>query len=264
MSASTLPEPSYDGVLSLAADALRLHARATADLEVRVSRPSAPVLFFGDLDGYRRSALRVITVGVNPSGEEFPAAAPWSRFPGSDVSSAAATREQIDQYLGSLNNYFDGPDPYRRWFDRSYEPVLNGLGGSYYRNDTFTALHTDVCTPLPTTPTWRFLSQAEQRALIVDGVPLWHRLVDELAPDVILASVSGRHFQRIQLEHLSHPEVIYTVEQKRPFEVIVRRVLCGRKSSLLLWAPASTTPFQPISHDHKRAVGATIRSLVDG
>ena len=35
-------------------------------------RPSIPVLFFGDDERYVSSALKVITVGLNPSRLEFP------------------------------------------------------------------------------------------------------------------------------------------------------------------------------------------------
>jgi hypothetical protein len=86
-----------------------------------------PILFFGDLYGYRTSPTRYVTVGLNPSYQEFPEEAPWSRFP-------AATPPEgrtLGAYLESLSAYFV-TDPYRRWFDRSFEPVLRGAGASYY------------------------------------------------------------------------------------------------------------------------------------
>ena len=42
-----------------------------AVLQCRVS-PAVPVLFFGNLDAYCNSSLRVVTVGLNPSLQEFP------------------------------------------------------------------------------------------------------------------------------------------------------------------------------------------------
>ena len=47
---------------------------AAAALPSRVT-PAAPILFFGNLDAYRASLLRVLTVGLNPSHKEFPAGA---------------------------------------------------------------------------------------------------------------------------------------------------------------------------------------------
>lgn len=36
-----------------------------------VVKPSLPILYFGNLDAYRKSELKVITVGKNPSDNEF-------------------------------------------------------------------------------------------------------------------------------------------------------------------------------------------------
>jgi hypothetical protein len=243
--------------MALAREALALHAAAAADPQAPLTRPSAPVLFFGDLAAYLSSPLRIITVGVNPSGEEFPADTPWSRFPGANVEPAAAQSE-VERYLRALSNYFSH-DPYKRWFDRSYEQVLRGLDASYYPGHASVALHTDVCTPLPTSPTWKPLPREQKRRLLTDGVPLWHRLAAELAPHVILASLSAEHFARIDLPAVSEPVVLYSLEQKlRPYEVIARRVYLGDTEPLLVWAPASTTPFQPINHGHKRRAGEAI------
>ena len=38
--------------------------------------PAMPILFFGDLDEYFSSQLRVLTVGLNPSWHEFPKSSP--------------------------------------------------------------------------------------------------------------------------------------------------------------------------------------------
>lgn len=253
------------GIPELAREAWRIHGHAIAAVpKIRVTTPSAPILYFGDLRAYQESEIRVVTVGVNPSGQEFPTASPWSRFACADLASAdGRVMSRIDEYLATLNYYFRR-EPYDGWFERSYERVLRGMSASYYGAASITALHTDVCSPLPTTPTWRLLEPYERHVLAADGVPLWHRLIEELHPDIILASVSQAHFARIALEPISEPEVIYTVAHKRPYEVIVRRVRCGEKGAILVWAGASTTPFQPINDEHKRAVGAAVRMALDG
>ena len=43
--------------------------------------PAAPILFFGDLNAYRTSPVRVLTVGLNPSLHEFPVDEPFRRIP---------------------------------------------------------------------------------------------------------------------------------------------------------------------------------------
>ncbi len=59
--------------------AWQIFDRAAA-LPSRVA-PAAPILFFGDLDAYRNSPLRVVTVGLNPSLKELPTDDPFRRFP---------------------------------------------------------------------------------------------------------------------------------------------------------------------------------------
>jgi len=248
----------------LALEAWRLHREASAsEPHVRVTPKSAPILFFGDVEAYRRSQLRVVTVGVNPSGEEFPVKTPWSRLPLENLAGGHLEAEHMPIYLNVLNDYFRR-NPYDKWFKRSYEPVLNGMGTSYYDHAEATAIHTDVCTPIPTTPAWGQLTPEERRFLAPYGVALWHRLVADLEPHVILASISARHFARISLPALSEPEVIYTVEQVRPCRIVAHRVRCGSTHSLLIHGAAATTPFQMIKDSQKRAVGAVVHGLVNG
>ena len=118
-----------------------------AALSVRVS-PSVPVLFFGDLDAYRQSHLRVLTVGLNPSRQEFPAGRPFLRFP---FAEGPAGREP-GRYLEALSSYYR-THPYRSWFG-AFEPLLNGAGASYYAGHASTVLHTDICSPVAINPTW--------------------------------------------------------------------------------------------------------------
>ncbi len=63
----------------------------------RVS-PSAPVLFFGDADAYDESPLRAVTVGLNPSLEEFQAGDPFCRFP----LAAGIAAEDHARYLDAM------------------------------------------------------------------------------------------------------------------------------------------------------------------
>lgn len=147
-------------ISDLALQAWRLQRKAqAAEPRVRVTPNSAPILYFGDLDAYHASKLRVITVGVNPSDEEFPVHSPWSRFPVAEIAAVEDAEPLLPDYLHALNNYFR-LDPYGLWFS-SYEPALNGMGASYYDDGaaTATAIHTDVCTPVPTSPTWRRLNR---------------------------------------------------------------------------------------------------------
>ena len=65
---------------AVVAEAWSAFSRAGA-LSSRVD-PAIPILFFGDLQAYRASETRVLTVGKNPSLKEFPRA---PRFNGSHL-----------------------------------------------------------------------------------------------------------------------------------------------------------------------------------
>lgn len=251
---------SADAISELALEAWRLHRDAqTGTPPVRVTPHSAPILYFGDLDSYRASSPRVITVGVNPSGDEYPAGAPWSRFPVAALAEAEDVGPLLPDYLRALNSYFR-LKPYKRWFG-SHEPALSGMGASYYDGATATAIHTDVCTPVPTSPIWSGLERHEWRSLAPGGVALWHRLVEELEPHVILASIGARNFARIVLAPMADPEVIYTVPQARPLHIRATRVRAGAVEPLLVTGGAATTPFQMINAMQRHEVGVIARRL---
>ena len=112
--------------------------------------PGAPVLYFGDLPKFEASDVRIVTVGLNPSNQEFPVGAPFCRFTGVDTDDAT-------QYLSALNAYFR-QCPYTAWFD-FYEQALLGAGASYYGESKNVALHTDIASVIPTDPTWSRLGQ---------------------------------------------------------------------------------------------------------
>ena len=116
-----------DSLRELARDAWQEHRRAERERVPHLVMPSSPILFFGDSQHFASSPLRVITVGLNPSREEFPRGAPFMRFP----QSAAYGGDELDAYLAGLDEYFRA-DPYTGWFNPSFEPLLRGMGASYY------------------------------------------------------------------------------------------------------------------------------------
>ena len=74
---------------------------SAASLKSRVS-PAIPILFFGDLDAHANSQPRVLTVGLNPSRNEFPQGDPFQRFPLAED----ATAGDRQRYLDALSAYF--------------------------------------------------------------------------------------------------------------------------------------------------------------
>jgi hypothetical protein len=240
----------------LAVRAWDLYDHAIAHANGVVVDPSMPILYFGDSEAYRRSPLKVVTVGLNPSRIEFPTGSPWSRFPGGERLSA----DTPDEYLRSLDAYFETA-AYRSWFD-SFEYLLRGMGASYYAGAASIALHTDICSPVATDPTWSRLG--ERRGLVGDGFTLWRDLVEALAPDVVLVSVARRHLARVTPEPPDLWDTVYVVERDNPYYVRARRVSIGSHATTLIFGSAANTPFGTVSHRDKERVGAAIKSYVDG
>ena len=231
---------------------------AAASLEARVS-PAIPILFFGDLDAYAESQQRVLTVGLNPSLVEFPAGAPFHRFPLAEDASS----EDQERYLDALSAYFR-TKPYDKWF-RSFEPLLNGMSASYYDHQTSTALHTDICSPVATDPTWGRLSAADRSVLADDGRPLWHELLSALRPNVVVLSVAKKHLGHISFEPLGPWELIHSFYRKRDgtlrsfaYTVLGCWHLVGTEPALFVFCPASQTPLGSISDNQKRKLGAIV------
>lgn len=221
--------------------------------------PSLPILFFGDIESYNNSDFKVVTVGLNPSNAEFRLNKTdkysYERFP--DFNNDYSSLEK------SLCNYFK-IKPYRRWFN-SYEPFLNELGCSYYpENNLNKVLHTDICSPLATEPTWSKLSKEEQDYLIKDGFKLWNETIEELQPDLIIIS-TGFKYLKMLLNSDNPREIgtLYSIEnnkdgtpRKKPFKL----KLFKRYYTYIVYGEPRNTPFGSVSTIEKIKMGnATLR-----
>ncbi len=219
--------------------------------------PAAPILFFGDLHEYRASPLRVVTVGLNPSLHEFPADESFLRFP---LIEDDHDREP-GRYLNAMSAYFR-TNPYRRWFS-AYEHLLKGAQTSYYAGQRSRALHTDICSPVATNPTWSSLGQTDREVLAAAGVPLWHELLKELQPQIVLLSVARTHLHRISFPALGEQRTLSVFQRtrsggprKRPYLVHQRWYEVGGEPSLFVFGQAAQTPFGLLSRNLKNQVGA--------
>jgi hypothetical protein len=229
-----------------------------------VVTPSVPILFFGDSKGYFESELKVITVGLNPSRVEFPESDRYLRF-----GSAQEIYPQIidghcyQEYLDALNGYFTN-HPYKAWFN-SFEPILNGLEASYYKGSPNTALHTDLCSPLATDPTWSKLSHAQREMLRAEGTALWHKLVETLTPDVIITSVAESHLNNINFTRVGEWRTIYTVARKNPYNVKLMQINIGaERKATLVFGRAAQKPFATVSSADKRLIGESLKGYIYG
>ena len=220
--------------------------------------PAVPILFFGDLHAYRASETRVLTVGTNPSLKEFPKNSPFRRFP----LAKNTTADEPDVYLDALSAYFHTDScPYHDWFN-AYEPFLNGMEASYYGGKPSTALHTDICSPVATNPTWSELGR-DRADLQAVGVPLWHELLKVLRPQIVLLSVAKDHLDRIRFPAIAEWRSLRVFmrtgqgdPRKRPYAVRARWYAVDGEESLFVFGQAAFTPFQLLSRDQKFKVGA--------
>jgi hypothetical protein len=230
-------------------------------------KPSIPILFFGDSHRYFSSRLKVITLGLNPSKVEFPESDRFLRFESArGIYPRIRERTCHDEYLRALNGYFQKPPnhPYEPWFN-SFEPLLRGLDCSYYERAVNTALHTDLCSPLATDPTWSNLPEEAQHRLFECGTPLWHSLVEWLSPDLIVASLARSHLRRISFPQQNVWRVIYTVERTNPYPVELAQFSVGNGSNTsLVFGKAANTPFGTVSNVDKERIGRVLKRHIYG
>ncbi len=220
-----------------------------------VLKNAIPILWFGNRIAYSNSGLKIITVALNPSDNEFHERGNNTvkvslRFP--DYKSPLTLED-------SYNNYFE-KNPYKSWFDSGFEPILNGMCASYYHSKGFKniAIHTDICCPYATNPTWNDLSKTEQDNLLKDGFPLWENLIDVLDPDVIIISVRKQYVQKLGINKIS---TLYRfIHDKNgnirnsPIEIMQGNY----KKAMVVLGQTRNIPFGSIGKDQKIKLGEQI------
>lgn len=249
-----VPLSNIDTLVERACEAWR-----SAQHEPFLVNPSIPILWFGNIPAYWRSARRIVTVGLNPSGVEFPEPDRFRRFPRARYADPSDAAIPVRPISDALNEYFRR-DPYRSWF-HAFEPLLNGLGASFYDGPWDRAIHTDLCSPLATNPTWSRLSDAQKRILQDSGIALWHSLMQALRPHVMLISMAESNLRYLTFPMVRPWHVVYRVERARPYTLHVATVqVDASHQSVCVYGRAAQKPFGLISDVEKRRIG---RALVE-
>lgn len=174
------------------------------DLKTTV-RPSIPILWFGNLEKYRNSPVRILTVALNPSNKEFSKDRDGSYQVGLRFPAAAdlVGKDKLDDsgvaaYCKAMNEYFE-KEPYALWFD-NFEKPLNVLNATYYdsKETQFAnrAVHIDLMTPIATNPTWGKLCQDQKQELYLESSKYFEALMEEFDPQIFLISVRREYIQR--------------------------------------------------------------------
>lgn len=232
--------------------------------EKYVVRQSIPILFFGDIEEYFSSKIKIVTAALNPSDKEFfdDNSKPIDRFP---------DRKLKDNNYTALKNYFE-EKPYKEWFDESFEPILNGIKSSYYSHKGFSnrAIHTDLCSPLATSPTWKDLNKyyrKDANQLKKVGKVIWKELIEIIKPDIVLVSVA----QKIKEEILGENKTIFwdsksnaernnhqdltTKDEPRneSYKVYLNDYLLkSGKKTKIVWGRANRKPFMNLDYNSER------------
>ena len=219
-----------------------------------VVKPSIPIIWFGDMEGYRKSKRKIVTVAINPSNNEFTEiknTPPYSfcRFHGGEKlwEKDELTADDKELLYSVLNNYFKD-FPYN-WFNH-FEKPLNCLDATYYPDNEqeSTAIHIDVQSAIATDPTWGDIKdkQAQNR---LSNTALFEQLLEYLKPDIILLS-TGR-FKEIFGRDIKEDADDYFKNEKekkgkkdQPIYIAVHRlVVCGRKVVVIAGRNMHGTPF---------------------
>lgn len=222
-----------------------------------------PIPFFGDFNGYRNSTLRVVTVGLNPSRKEFTE----TRFNiERGLSGPATLKEELSAYFGV--------NPYHRWF-YAFNFVLAGLDSSFYpvghkhNNGSNIALHIDVCSPIATNPVWSSpdLSSETRNHLNVAGRKFFTQLINCLEPDVMIASVAGRHLANVDTIFADldkWPTIYQKLTDKTgrtlrtPQSVKAQKIAIDGRQMLFANGSAANVPFGRFSNFEKHCAGQKI------
>lgn len=228
-----------------------------------------PVDWFGDREEYEKSDIRIITVGLNPSDREFEEqlydkSVPLEKRKLSLFRFSAYNPQEPNTHRVALNNYYKTKNVYTQWFN-SYEHVLNGMGASYFSNKgiKIRAIHTDICSPWATCPTWSKLPKDVKNELFAEGKAQWEHLVKELKPDVIIASIGKDYIKALGIESTHKKLCEFKTKKdgkprKRPLVIGIYKY----NGIPLIAGGAGMVPFALLSNNQKEELGKNIRKKV--
>jgi hypothetical protein len=173
---------------------IRVAPAALVEFRRRLRRPpvpasvtgSLPILFFGDAP-----AARLLTVGLNPSDQEYVDAqgaeltGERRRFHTLASLEASArgelTEMQCDRAIEMMRGYFSPGQPVFRWF-RPLARVVDAMGASFVGR---TAAHLDLVQE-STRPVWSGLSKEDQAALVAADRPFLRWQLSDLPGRVVV------------------------------------------------------------------------------
>jgi hypothetical protein len=220
---------------------------ALQEMRMRLRRPPAtwsvtgslPVLFFGDAP-----AARLLTVGLNPSDQEYLDSrgeeldGERRRFHTLASLGASArsqmTETQCDQAVEMMRGYFTPGQPVFRWF-RPLAHVVEAMGASFVGR---TAAHLDLVQE-STRPVWSLLSKAEQGALLAADRSFFRWQLSDLPARIV--ACNGASVLREVIE-VTESETVNQGALKRVRWTVGRARAGGRIAGVVGWNIPLTRP----------------------
>ncbi|HWO73410.1 MAG TPA: hypothetical protein VNN21_07615 [Dehalococcoidia bacterium] len=232
---------------------------------------STPVLFFGGLE-----TAEVITVGINPSGQEFlsPAGAPLQpnerRFLHASELSGDAVRD-ADAALAKMRSYFSpGGNPYWKWF-KPIDVLVKSLGASL---EAGTAAHTDVLSCFATLKGWGRLKAPKKKKVSQSGFETFRGVLAHarrLRLLIIIGATAIREFaSKAQVEFEAVPtcfDGLPKMAARLPVLSQSHWRLDGREVAVVAARPYQDRPLLPLKYSSQEesevaALGRRIREVV--
>ena len=122
-------------------------------------------------------------------------------------------------------------------------------------------LHTNICSPWATDPTWSKLPNQEKKNLMENehGFEQWKQLIRQLKPDIILFSIPEEYIKKLDLENERSVFVTISNDKKgvpRKKSVVIEKGVYGR--SLAIFGRTWNVPFGALGEDQKKDLGQKI------
>jgi len=209
------------------------------------ARNSVPIIFSGNIAQYEKSPLKIVTVALNPSSNEF-----------AGVDHRYKLEKLNPKNLFKVcSSYFDvdSAQEVSRWFT-NYEKILMSADASYFEGRRNRAIHSDMCSPIVTQKKWQKLGREDRRQLQESGLQIWKEFVRILSPDIILMSVKREYRDEICQ---NWTEIPISSIPTRSRNVAIGKLGC----STVVWGRARNTPFMDFNDREKIKIGETLQSL---
>ena len=126
------------------------------------------------------------------------------------------------------------------------------------------AIHTDICTPLATSPTWNKCPREMRNELSNKGAIIWNRLISLLKPHLVLISVNQKHLDKIEFgeKRWEKFHTLYKYEdgedRNPPYKICYKKAIINDTTTTFIHdKPANVKPFL-LSPNQKNLVGNLI------